>query len=127
MTVADPLAKSYIHKDSSIPPLTEFQVKVKAFNSKGEGPFSLTAVIYSAQDGKHSGHSQTSALKQKVFTDLPDPAPSVRQRTISSLVCQNSLFKSVSASHLSLPGLSMKSELFNRNFSHMVVRNFNTP
>lgn len=52
VTIADPQARRYVHKDSSIPPLTEFQVKVKAFNSKGEGPYSLTAVIYSAQDGK---------------------------------------------------------------------------
>ncbi|XP_068458470.1 contactin-1a-like isoform X2 [Clinocottus analis] len=50
VTVADPQAKRYVHKDSSIPPLTEYQVKVKAFNRIGEGPFSLTAVIYSAQD-----------------------------------------------------------------------------
>ncbi|KAM7002150.1 contactin-1a isoform 1-T4 [Tautogolabrus adspersus] len=50
VTVADPQAKRYVHKDSNIPPSTEYQVKVKAFNSKGEGPFSLTAVIYSAQD-----------------------------------------------------------------------------
>lgn len=52
VTVADPQARRYVHKDSSIPPSTEFQVKVKAFNSKGEGPYSLMAVIYSAQDGK---------------------------------------------------------------------------
>ncbi|XP_039989807.1 contactin-1a-like [Xiphias gladius] len=48
--VSDPRANRYVHKESSIPPLTEFQVKVKAFNSKGEGPYSLTAIIYSAQD-----------------------------------------------------------------------------
>uniref|UniRef100_UPI0037E7536E contactin-1a-like n=1 Tax=Semicossyphus pulcher TaxID=241346 RepID=UPI0037E7536E len=50
VTVAEPQAKRYVHKDSNIPPSTEYQVKVKAFNSKGEGPFSLTAAIYSAQD-----------------------------------------------------------------------------
>uniref|UniRef100_A0A7N6ATM6 Contactin 1 n=1 Tax=Anabas testudineus TaxID=64144 RepID=A0A7N6ATM6_ANATE len=50
VTVADPQANRYVHKDSSIPPSTEFQVKVKAFNSEGEGPYSLTAIIYSAQD-----------------------------------------------------------------------------
>ncbi|XP_059191036.1 contactin-1a-like [Centropristis striata] len=50
VTVADPQAKRYVHKDSSIPPSTEFQVKVKAFNSIGEGPYSLTAFIYSAHD-----------------------------------------------------------------------------
>lgn len=50
VTVADPLAKRYVHKDSSIPPSTEFEVKVKAFNSQGEGPYSPKAIIYSAQD-----------------------------------------------------------------------------
>uniref|UniRef100_A0A674CFT7 Contactin 1 n=1 Tax=Salmo trutta TaxID=8032 RepID=A0A674CFT7_SALTR len=50
VTVADPEAKHYVHKDSSILASTEFEVKVKAFNSKGEGPYSLMAVIYSAQD-----------------------------------------------------------------------------
>lgn len=59
--VADPLATSYIHKDLTFPPQTKFQVKVKAFNSRGEGPFSLTAVIYSAQDGESSTHWQLSA------------------------------------------------------------------
>ncbi|KAK7891436.1 hypothetical protein WMY93_023399 [Mugilogobius chulae] len=38
VTVANPQAKRYVHKDSNIPPKTEFQVKVKAFNSRGEGP-----------------------------------------------------------------------------------------
>lgn len=52
VTVADPLARRYIHKDPSISPATKFDVKVKAFNSVGEGPYSLTAVIYSAQDGE---------------------------------------------------------------------------
>ncbi|XP_074533175.1 contactin-1a [Halichoeres trimaculatus] len=50
VTVADPQAMRYVHKDPNIPPFTEYQVKVKAFNSQGEGPFSLTAPIYSAQD-----------------------------------------------------------------------------
>ncbi|XP_060770609.1 contactin-1a [Neoarius graeffei] len=50
VTVADPRASRYIHKDPSIPPATKFFVKVQAFNSVGEGPYSLTAVIYSAQD-----------------------------------------------------------------------------
>lgn len=52
VTLADPEARRYIHKDASLPPLTQFQVKVKAFNSRGEGPFSLTGVVYSALDGE---------------------------------------------------------------------------
>uniref|UniRef100_A0A1A8EE95 Contactin 1 n=1 Tax=Nothobranchius kadleci TaxID=1051664 RepID=A0A1A8EE95_NOTKA len=50
VAVADPQAKRYVHKDASISPLTKFDVKVKAFNNQGEGPYSLTAVVYSAQD-----------------------------------------------------------------------------
>ncbi|KAG9342245.1 hypothetical protein JZ751_016747 [Albula glossodonta] len=50
VTVADGEARRYVHKDYSIVPGTEFQVKVKAYNSQGEGPYSLTAVIYSALD-----------------------------------------------------------------------------
>ncbi|XP_048866322.1 contactin 1b isoform X1 [Brienomyrus brachyistius] len=50
VTVADPEARRYVHKDYYILPNTEFQVKVKAYNNKGEGPYSLTAVIYTAQD-----------------------------------------------------------------------------
>ncbi|XP_067293393.1 contactin-1a [Pseudorasbora parva] len=50
VTVTDPQARKYVHKDPKIPPSTQFEVKMKAFNSQGEGPFSLSAFIYSAQD-----------------------------------------------------------------------------
>uniref|UniRef100_A0A8U7MU43 Contactin-1 n=1 Tax=Corvus moneduloides TaxID=1196302 RepID=A0A8U7MU43_CORMO len=50
VTVTNPEIGRYVHKDESMPPSTQYQVKVKAFNNKGDGPFSLTAVIYSAQD-----------------------------------------------------------------------------
>ncbi|CAL8359314.1 unnamed protein product [Lota lota] len=50
VTVADPQARRYTHKDATIPPDTEFEVKVKAFNGKGEGPYSLAASVYSAQE-----------------------------------------------------------------------------
>ncbi|KAK2834771.1 hypothetical protein Q7C36_015472 [Tachysurus vachellii] len=50
VTVSDPRASRYVYKDPSIPPATKFDVKVKAFNNMGEGPYSLPAVVYSAQD-----------------------------------------------------------------------------
>uniref|UniRef100_A0A8C1KJ36 Contactin 1 n=1 Tax=Cyprinus carpio TaxID=7962 RepID=A0A8C1KJ36_CYPCA len=50
VTVTDPQARKYVHKDSKIPPSTRFEVKMKAFNSQGEGPFSISAFIYSSQD-----------------------------------------------------------------------------
>ncbi|XP_062403149.1 contactin-1a isoform X2 [Sardina pilchardus] len=50
VTVADPQARRYVHKDSTIPPFTKFEVKIMAFNNKGGGPFSLPATVYSALD-----------------------------------------------------------------------------
>lgn len=40
----------YVLKDDAITPATEFQVKMKAVNKMGEGPFSSPAIIYSAED-----------------------------------------------------------------------------
>ncbi|KAJ8262276.1 hypothetical protein GJAV_G00164580 [Gymnothorax javanicus] len=50
VTVADAEAEEYIHKDPSMPPSTKFDVKVKAYNSKGEGPYSRDTEVISAQD-----------------------------------------------------------------------------
>uniref|UniRef100_A0A4W3J257 Contactin 1 n=1 Tax=Callorhinchus milii TaxID=7868 RepID=A0A4W3J257_CALMI len=50
VTVSKPDANRYVHKDDSMSPYTPFEVKVKAFNNRGDGPFSLTAIIYSAED-----------------------------------------------------------------------------
>jgi len=52
LIVADPQAHRYTLKDPSMPPYTQFHVKMKAFNAVGEGPYSLTATVYSALDGK---------------------------------------------------------------------------
>lgn len=62
VVVPNAQAKRFIHKDPSIPPLTEFEVKVKAFNSQGEGPYSQAAIIYSAQDGEYWRHSHLSTF-----------------------------------------------------------------
>lgn len=73
VTVANPQAMRYVHKDPNIPPFTEYEVKVKAFNSQGEGPFSLTAPIYSAQDGKHCRDSLLLMLKSRKEMSQSDP------------------------------------------------------
>lgn len=68
VTLAKPEAKNYIHKDASLAPLTEFKVKVKAYNRKGEGPFSLTADVYSALDGE----SCTDIRRYHHLSDVTD-------------------------------------------------------
>lgn len=42
----------YVYRNESIGPYTPFEVKIKAYNRKGEGPESLTAIVYSAEEGK---------------------------------------------------------------------------
>uniref|UniRef100_A0A8C5CTK2 Contactin 1 n=1 Tax=Gadus morhua TaxID=8049 RepID=A0A8C5CTK2_GADMO len=50
VTVSDPLERRYTHKDATIPPYTEFDVKVKAYNHHGEGPYSRLASVFSAPE-----------------------------------------------------------------------------
>ncbi|XP_067855986.1 contactin 1b [Heptranchias perlo] len=61
VTVPNPEGNRYVHKDDSLSPRTPFEVKVKAFNSKGNGPFSLTAIIYSAEDEPKEAPSEVTA------------------------------------------------------------------
>ncbi|XP_028666776.2 contactin-1 isoform X1 [Erpetoichthys calabaricus] len=79
--VASPDARRYVHKDSTITPSTEFQVKVKAYNNKGEGPYSLTAAIFSAQDAPTEAplrvNIQTLTSSEAVINWLPVSQQSV--------------------------------------------------
>ncbi|XP_044132974.1 contactin-1 [Bufo gargarizans] len=61
VTVTNPESGRYIHKDDSITPATQFQVKVKAFNKMGDGPFSSTAVIYSADEAPTESPTEVTA------------------------------------------------------------------
>lgn len=42
----------YVYRNESIAPYTPFEVKIKAFNRKGEGPESLVSIVHSAEEGK---------------------------------------------------------------------------
>lgn len=46
-------ASKFIYRDESVPPLTPFEVKVGAYNNKGDGPFSAIVVISSAEGGEY--------------------------------------------------------------------------
>ncbi|KAL8179029.1 UNVERIFIED_CONTAM: Contactin-2 [Gekko kuhli] len=40
----------YVYRNESVAPYTPFEVKIRAFNRKGEGPESLVAIVYSAEE-----------------------------------------------------------------------------
>ncbi|XP_043943377.1 contactin-1 [Protopterus annectens] len=60
-TITNPELGRYVHKDDSMAPTTLFEVKVKAYNNKGSGPYSLTAVIYSAEDAPTEAPTRVNA------------------------------------------------------------------
>lgn len=41
----------YVYRNESVAPYTPFEVKIRAFNRKGDGPESLVAIVYSAEEG----------------------------------------------------------------------------
>ncbi|KAM6981279.1 contactin-4 [Aplochiton taeniatus] len=48
--LASPDASRYVYRNDSIPPLSQFEVKVGVFNNVGEGPSSHAAMVYSADE-----------------------------------------------------------------------------
>lgn len=43
----------HVYYNSSLAAYTPFEVKIKAYNRKGEGPFSQVAVVHSAEEGEY--------------------------------------------------------------------------
>lgn len=49
--VSAPGVSRYAFRNDTIPPFVPFDVKVGAYNHRGEGPFSNVATVYSAEEG----------------------------------------------------------------------------
>ncbi|XP_053104155.1 contactin-2 isoform X2 [Hemicordylus capensis] len=51
-TAKAPHAESlhYVYRNESVAPFTAFEVKIRAFNRKGEGPESLVSIVHSAEE-----------------------------------------------------------------------------
>ncbi|KAM6981136.1 contactin-3 [Aplochiton taeniatus] len=48
--ISTPGAARYVFRNDTIPPFSPFDVKVGAFNNRGEGPFSSIATVFSAEE-----------------------------------------------------------------------------
>lgn len=44
-------AQHFVYSNDSVRPYTPFEVKIRSYNRRGEGPESLTALVYSAEEG----------------------------------------------------------------------------
>ncbi|XP_064161414.1 contactin-3 isoform X1 [Anguilla rostrata] len=48
--ISTPGLARYVYRNDSIPPFSPFDVKVGAYNNRGEGPFSSIATVFSAEE-----------------------------------------------------------------------------
>ncbi|KAB0391755.1 hypothetical protein E2I00_005187 [Balaenoptera physalus] len=44
-------AQYFVYSNESVRPYTPFEVKIRSYNHRGDGPESLTAIVYSAEEG----------------------------------------------------------------------------
>lgn len=44
-------AQYFVYNNGSIQPYTPFEVKIRSYNNRGDGPESLMALVYSAEEG----------------------------------------------------------------------------
>lgn len=54
--ISTPGVARYVFRNDTIPPFSPFDVKVGAYNNRGEGPFSSIATVYSAEEGTAQTH-----------------------------------------------------------------------
>lgn len=54
-------AQHFVYSNDSVRPYTPFEVKIRGYNRRGDGPESLTALVYSAEEG---GPSRPPGLSQ---------------------------------------------------------------
>uniref|UniRef100_A0A7N8YPN7 Contactin-4-like n=1 Tax=Mastacembelus armatus TaxID=205130 RepID=A0A7N8YPN7_9TELE len=82
--LASPDASRYIYRNDSIPPLSQFEVKVGVFNSLGEGPFSHVVKVFSAEEEPSEAPSNVwarpvSASEIKVYWEPVHLGPSTEK------------------------------------------------
>ncbi|XP_035517560.1 contactin-2 [Morone saxatilis] len=57
----------YVYYNDSLTPYSPFEVKIKAYNRRGEGPFSQIAVVHSAEEEPTVGPSSINATALTAF------------------------------------------------------------
>lgn len=63
-------AQYFVYSNDSVHPYTPFEVKIRSYNRRGDGPESLTALVYSAEEGGLWGMAHLDSLAQGRRGDL---------------------------------------------------------
>ncbi|XP_053725357.1 contactin-2 isoform X1 [Synchiropus splendidus] len=57
----------FVYHNATLTPYTPFEVKIKAYNQRGEGPFSQVAVVHSAEEEPTAGPVSVNATALSAF------------------------------------------------------------
>ncbi|KAL6111322.1 cntn3 [Pungitius sinensis] len=82
--ISTPAAAPYVFRNDTIPPFSPFDVKVGAYNNRGEGPFSSIATVYSAEEvpsmaPRKVWTSSVSAVQMEVIWEA---VPTISERVL---------------------------------------------
>ncbi|XP_037108064.1 contactin-3 [Syngnathus acus] len=82
--ISTPGVARYVFHNDTIPPFSPFDVKVGAFNNRGEGPFSSIGTVYSAEDVPSVAPKRVvprivSATQMEVIWE---PVPAIPERVL---------------------------------------------
>uniref|UniRef100_A0A8C4IEJ8 Contactin 3b n=1 Tax=Dicentrarchus labrax TaxID=13489 RepID=A0A8C4IEJ8_DICLA len=93
--ISTPGVARYVFRNDTIPPFSPFDVKVGAYNNRGEGPFSSIATVYSAEEvpsvaPKRVRTRSVSAVQIEVIWEA---LPAIPERVLGYEVRYSSLQK----------------------------------
>lgn len=81
--ISTPGVSRYIFRNDTIPPFSPFDIKVGAYNNRGEGPFSTITTVYSAEDGNSNYSGQFAVFG---LVDLKSPLKTPLVQPVSHLI-----------------------------------------
>ncbi|XP_056316364.1 LOW QUALITY PROTEIN: contactin-3 [Danio aesculapii] len=84
VVISAPSLTRYVFRNDTIPPFSPFNVKVGAFNNRGEGPFSTIATVFSAEEVPSIAPEKVSA-KSLSAADIEvtwEPIASITERVL---------------------------------------------
>ncbi|XP_038675989.1 contactin-2 isoform X2 [Scyliorhinus canicula] len=124
----------YVYRNDTIEAYSRFEVKVKAFNNKGQGPYSQTAIVYSAEEEPSVAPSQVSA-RSLSSSEIEVSWRPVEQVTMNGILLGYEIRywrendKEASADRVRTPGLELSArvaELKASTLYHVEVRAYNS-
>uniref|UniRef100_A0A8C9YB57 Contactin 3b n=1 Tax=Sander lucioperca TaxID=283035 RepID=A0A8C9YB57_SANLU len=82
--ISTPGVARYVFRNDTIPPFSPFDVKVGAYNNRGEGPFSSIATVYSAEEvpGVAPKRVRTRSMSAVQIEVIWEALPAIPERVL---------------------------------------------